>query len=388
MADLYRVIRRTKPVEGKARPVVFYQIRFLDSDGKIIKTKNLPDVKTQAAAIREAEAAIKEGILPGSRDPLALAFCAAFWAPDSAYFKGKRLRGRPLSESYRQSGVFGLKHFEKYLTGKKMSELSARGIQAAADALAEAGINPRSINLALAAVRRPVSEFAAAQGIRDPLEGVERYEQRPKTRGILTPEEIQKIIAYDADPRARLIVLLGALCGLRMGESRALRLENVDFSARTLRIVENVVFREEGVKLPKCGSARVVPAPAVVLDAIRFVQSVYPGEYVIPNLNHPEWPADETTFRRAFPRVLKAIGIDDAERRRRNLVYHGLRHSFVSLMQAAGLAPFIVARLAGHKSLTMTEKYTNADGLVDFSMVADALARTVSPGPLEIDSTK
>ena len=379
MAEQYRVLRRTKQVEGKARPVVYYQIRFLDSDGSIVKTKNLPDVKTQAAAIREAEAAIREGIIPGSRDPFALQYCEKFWAEDSPYFKSKRLRGRPLSESYRQSGVYGLKHFEKYLAGKKMSDLSSRGLQAAADALAESGVNPRSINLAIAAVRRPVSEFASAQGIRDPLEGVERYEQRPKTRGILTPEELKKIIDYSDDPRARLIVLLGALCGLRMGEARALRIENVDFPARTLRIVENVVFRTEGTKMPKCGSARIVPAPAVVLDAIRFLQTVYPGDFVIPNINHPEWPADETTFKRAFPRVLKAIGITDAERKRRNLVYHGLRHSYVSLMQAAGLAPFIVARLAGHKSLAMTERYTNADGLIDFSTVADAMTKTLTP---------
>lgn len=379
MGELYRVVRRTKAVEGKAKPVVYYQVRFLDDAGKIVKTKNLPDVKTEAAAIRHAEKEIEAGILPGSRDPFALQYCQKFWAEDSPYFKKKKIRGRPLSESYRQSGVYGLKHFEAYLAGKKMSEIKPDPFQQYADDLRESGVNPRSINLAIEAVRRPVSIFCDKHKIANPLENIEKYEQKPKKRGILTPEEVGKIVAYDADPRARLVVLLGALCGLRMGEARALAMDNVDFETKTLRIAENVVFKTEGIKNPKCNSFRSVPAPKIILDTIRLLQEVYPGDHVVPNFKHPEWPADISTFRRAFPRVLKAIGIDAAERKRRNLVYHGLRHTFISLMQDAGLAQFIVAKLAGHKSISQTERYSNADGLVDFSQVADTMNEALKP---------
>lgn len=379
MAELYRVVRRTKAVEGKAKPVVYYQVRFLDEAGKIVKTKNLPDVKTEAAAIRYAESEIKAGILPGSRDPFALQYCQKFWDVDSPYFKSKRIRGRPLSESYRQSGIYGLKHFEKYLSGKKISNIKADSFQQYADDLRESGINPRSINLAIEAVRRPLSVFCDKQKIVNPLEGVEKYEQKPKKRGILTPEEIGKIVAYDADPRARLIVLLGALCGCRMGEARALRMENVDFINHKIIISENVVFSVEGIKAPKCDSVRLVPAPDIVLDTMRQLQEVYPGDYAVPNYNHPEWPADITTFRRAFPRVLRAIGITPEVQKKRNLVYHGLRHTFVSLMQEAGLAQFIVARLAGHKSISMTSRYSNADGLVDYDDVTQVMNRALLP---------
>lgn len=380
MGELYRVVRRTKAVEGKAKPVVYYQVRYLDDAGKIIKTKNLPDVKTEAAAIRHAEKEIEAGILPGSRDPFALQYCQKFWAEDSPYFKTKKIRGRPLSESYRQSGVYGLKHFEAYLAGKKMSEIKPDPFQQYADDLAESGVNPRSINLAIEAVRRPVSIFCDKHKIANPLENIEKYEQKPKKRGILTPEEIGKIVAYDADPRARLIVLLGALCGLRMGEARALQMGNVDFENRRLQIVENVVFRkEEGTKGPKCDSFRTVPAADIILDTIRQLQEVYPGDFIIPNFKHPKWPADITTFRRAFPRVLKAIGITSEAQKERNLVYHGLRHTFISLMQEAGLAQFIVARLAGHKSISMTERYSNSDGLVDYVQISDTMNRTLKP---------
>lgn len=380
MGELYRVVRRTRTAKDKEKPVVYFQIRFLDDDGNIIKTKNLPDAKTERAAIRYAEDEIKAGILPGSHDPFALQYCEKFWSEDSPYFKSKKIRGRPLSESYRQSGVYGLKHFAPYLESKKISEVKAKSFQQYADGLREKGVNPRSINLAIEAVRRPLSVFCESQKIANPLQNVEKYEQVPKKRGVLTLDEVKKVIAYDADPRARLIVLLGALCGCRMGEARALRLENIDFENQTLKIVENVVFtKKEGVKAPKCNSSRIVPAPDIILSTIRQLQEVYPGDYVVPNYNHPEWPADVTTFRRAFPRVLKAIGITSEMQDARNLVYHGLRHTFVSLMQDAGLAQFIVARLAGHKSISMTERYSNADGLVDYKRVSGTMTKALNP---------
>lgn len=383
MAEKYRILRRTKAVDGKKKPIVFFQVRFLDDTGKIIKTKTVPDAKTAAAAVRFAEEYIQQGILPASRDTFILKYCQEFWGSESPYFKTRRLRGKPLSESYRESGFYGLKHFESFLEGKKVSDLKADAMQAHADKLREKGINPRSINLGIEAVRRPVAVFCKKWGITNPLAEVERYQQTPKKRGILTPAEVQKIVEYEADPRARLIVLLGCLCGLRMGEARALTVDKLDLKNQTIRIDANVVKRSEGIKAPKYDSSRTIPAPDAVLDGIRLLQRAYPGKYAVPNYADLNRPVDASAFRRAFPRVLEAIGIDTAEQKRRNLVYHGLRHTYVSLMQDAGLAPFIVSRLVGHTSVAMTERYTNSEGLVQYKRIADVIAGSLEQAPKE-----
>ena len=371
----YRTIKRRSRA-GK----VYFQVRFLAEDGVTLKTKSYPEAKTRAQACRFAEEDLKRGILPSSANPPALDYVRDFWSEASSYFKSRALKGRPLSESYRQSGLWNLKHFETYLEGKLLADLTAEGLEEYADGLAEKGINPRTINLGIEAIRRPYTVFCKKHHLANALIEVEHHEQKPRERGILTPEELSKIVQVENDPRARLAVLLGALCGLRKGEVRGLQFDDVDFEKGTLSICHNVVFTKEGIKAPKCGSSRTIPAPEPVLEAIRECRKLYPaGRFVIPNFASPDQPCNVITIGRAFYRILDTIGIDADERKRRNLVFHGLRHTYVSLSQNAGLPDFIVARLSGHKGLAMVQRYTHSEGLVDFQKAREALEKAIAP---------
>jgi integrase len=375
MRTPYRTIKRRNRA-GK----VYFQVRFLAEDGVTLKSKSYPEAKTRAQACRFAEEDLKRGILPSNANPSALESVREFWSESSPYFKSRALKGRPLSESYRQSGLWNLKHFETYLEGKLLADLTAESLEEYADGLAGKGINPRTINLGIEAIRRPYSVFCKKHHLANALAEVEHHEQKPRERGILTPEELSKIIQVDNDPRARLAVLLGALCGLRKGEVRGLQFDDVDFEKGTLSICHNVVFTKEGVKAPKCGSSRIIPAPELVLKAIWECRKLYPaGHFVIPNFASPDKPCNVITVGRAFYRILDTIGIDADERKRRNLVFHGLRHTFVSLSQNAGIPDFIVARLSGHKGLAMVQRYTHSEGLVDFQAAREAMEKAVAP---------
>jgi integrase len=81
---------------------------------------------------------------------------------------------------------------------------------------------------------------------------------------------------------------------------------------------------------------------------------------------------------RAFRRILGRIGIDEEKRKARNLVFHGLRHSYVSITRATGLPDFAVMRLAGHKTLAMTERYSHSENVVDFAAARLAINGAVS----------
>ena len=81
---------------------------------------------------------------------------------------------------------------------------------------AASGMNPRSINYILQAVRVPVADYSRRHRIPDPLQYLGRVAETPKERGTLSIEEIGKIVELrDESPRIRCAVLLGALCGLR-----------------------------------------------------------------------------------------------------------------------------------------------------------------------------
>ena len=66
----------------------------------------------------------------------------------------------------------------------------------------------------------------------------------------------------------------------------------------------------------------------------------------------------DTAIKRDFSRMLESIGISREDQRERRLVYHGLRHTFVSYMSLyAGES--VVMALSGHGSLRMLENYSH-----------------------------
>ena len=57
----------------------------------------------------------------------------------------------------------------------------------------------------------------------------------------------------------------------------------------------------------------------------------------------------------------------ESEHKRRNITLHGLRHSFITFARLAGISDMEVQAMAGHKSITMMERYSHAAQVIDFS---------------------
>jgi integrase len=377
----YRLITR-KNKAGK----VYFQARFIAPDGSTSKTKSYPTARTPAQAARLAEADLKAGVIAPRRDPPAIEYIREFWTPAGAYARGRALRGEPLSMKYLRSGLVGLKHYALFLEGLTMSKITPQVIEKAILELADQGIGARSINLGLEAVRRPVAIFCHEHRMANPILEVEKVKEHHRERGILSPEELSRVIALrlGLDPRARLAFLLGALCGLRKGEVRGLMIEDVDQKRGVLNIRHNIVLDKEGLKGPKAGSVRMVPAPGVVLDAITYLAERFPGSpFAIPHLNERGKPCPCLTIDRGFRRILGLIGIQNEERHKRNLCFHGLRHAFVSLSRSSGIPDYIVMRLAGHKSASMMENYSHIENVFDFEEAKRKMDERINKKALE-----
>ena len=83
-------------------------------------------------------------------------------------------------------------------------------------------------------------------------------------------------------------------------------------------------------------------------------------------------PMAEITIRRGFREALRAIEIESGEQERRHLVFHGLRHFYVSLARTM-LPDFVVRRLSGHRTMTMLENYSHVGGVVDLAAARKAM---------------
>ena len=179
-----------------------------------------------------------------------------------------------------------------------------------------------------------------------PRQGVPLVRTARRLPRILTPAEVDALMAALRTHRDRAMVAAMVLGGLRRCEVLGLRMAD-------LRLAERRVFIANG----KGGHQRLVPvssrffaAAAVYLDAERPPDA--DTDHVFVALKGP---------RRGSP--LSAAGLDEilsAARRRAGLTHvtcHELRHTCLTRLREAGMALEAVQAQAGHASIESTRMY-------------------------------
>jgi integrase len=368
-------------VERKTRSGRVFMARFYDPAGGVVRTKTLPGAKSAAAAARKAEALLREGVIANGENPVAIDYLRSFWTRDSDYVRGRALRGVVLSDEYLSINLYILnKHVAPRIKGKRLLDLDAEYMEGLVLALSAGGASPRTINCLLNGIRVPMKVFCKLKHLANPLADFERLTESPRERGVLSVAELQKIMAIkEESPRVLAGILLAALCGLRLGETLGLMPEDVDKAASMLTIRHNYIGRKmKGPKGSRINSLRVrqVPAPRPVLDALEVCAKLAPSGacFVLWNDCDASRPADRKTLQGGLARILKTIGIDEESQKSRNLVFHGLRHTWVSLQRASGVPDFVTAKMSGHRSIKMLDTYSEgAENVIDFVAAREAL---------------
>lgn len=229
------------------------------------------------------------------------------------------------------------------------------------------GVGARRINADLQLARVAV-RHAVRRGdlFRDPFAGIGSVPEEHREKGVLSVAEVRALVAVNyPDPRMKMALLLACLCGMRRGEIRGLLWGDVDEVSGLIHIVHNLVVGEPDLKTPKRGSARTVPLPDEIRPLLAILHSFY-GEDSHEFVLGGSKAIVASTIDHNFPKVMEAIGIDEAHVKARNITLHGLRHTFVTLSRLAGISDFEVQALAGHKSVAMMEHYSHAAQVIDF----------------------
>lgn len=161
-------------------------------------------------------------------------------------------------------------------------------------------------------------------------------------------------------------------CGLRLGETLSLQVQNIDFDGGYLSL-----FRTKNRK------QRLVPMGPSMHDILKHYCLVMnltakPTAYVFPGKS-PDTPISSKAVRRQFDRIIRTLKIEVPGRQphERGPCMHCFRHSFAfksfAKAEQAGKplddsVPFLSTYL-GHKSLNETEKYLKFSSI----MYPDAL---------------
>lgn len=166
----------------------------------------------------------------------------------------------------------------------------------------------------------------------------------------LTVDQVAALVEEIGD-RYKAMVVTQAGCGLRIGELLALRVCDVDFLRRTLRVEDQIdrVSRERvPPKTPR--SRRTLPLPDVVSAALARHIAEHPpttGEGLLFHTQAGLPIAHDWYGNKVFVPAAERAGLPAGT------TTHDLRHAFASLLLASGQSVILVAELLGHETAAL-----------------------------------
>jgi len=175
-------------------------------------------------------------------------------------------------------------------------------------------------------------------------------ELQRKEPAVLTMPEVEKL-ARVIEPRYAALVLVAAYSSMRWSELVGLRVEDVDFIRRRVRVERKIV--ESGrmiVGEPKTrGSRRWVSLPeSVTLHLSEHVRQYVAAEVLFPGPDGG--PLRRKTFHRAWARATAGAGLPTFQ-------FRNLRHTGATWALQEGVSPVLVAFRLGHRSTRMIEQH-------------------------------
>lgn len=142
----------------------------------------------------------------------------------------------------------------------------------------------------------------------------------------------------------KLLIWIGFTTGMRMSEIRSLKWASIDFSDNLIRLP---------VKVVKGRTYKAIPMIQEVVDLLlnsTVANTQEYSEYVFPHRDDPT--QCQTSFKTFFKRLKEVSGLDW-------LSPHKMRHAFNSWSLEDGIDPFTLQDLMGHKTDSMTRRYSH-----------------------------
>jgi integrase len=256
------------------------------------------------------------------------------------------------------------------LGGARLSDISAVDLQRLVERMLGEGLDPSTVRNALMPVRaiyrracRPGGPVAV-----NPTRGLELPAVRGRRDRIVDPATAASLLAALPDGD-RALWATALFAGLRRGELLALRWEDVDLASGLIRVRRSYDPRSGETGEPKSRAGlREVPIPGVLRDHLvahkarcKWEAGLVFGRTAGRPANHSSIIARaESAWRVAAVQEARRVGAEDEEAELvarefvSPLTLHEARHTFASLMIAAGVNAKSLSAWLGHSSIAIT----------------------------------
>jgi len=222
-------------------------------------------------------------------------------------------------------------------------------------------MTPASVNRELACLKRMFN--VAWKGLivlkggapaENPMAMVSQARERNERDRVLSSEEFRQVY-QEAAAWLKPMMLCGYHTGMREGEVRSLRWDQVDFKRETIRLKSSET---------KTDAYRVIPLNRTLTNLFKTTTRYVGCPYIFINPAKLEaWQANpeqvdpryrDSSINHAFERACRKTGVSNA-------TFHDLRHTFVTNARRAGIDYFRIMAITGHKTMSVFKRYNTVD---------------------------
>jgi integrase len=222
-------------------------------------------------------------------------------------------------------------------------------------------VTPATVNRELACLKRMFN--VARKGLMvlkggapmvNPMEMISLDRERNERDRVLSGQEFRCL--YDAAaPWLQPLLVVAYHTGMRAGEIRSLRWDQVDLKAGTIRLKSTDTKIDEGRVIPlnQALTSTLKTATRYVRCPWVFVNPVKVDAWQEnPALVNPRYHA--TSITHAFERACHKAGVTHA-------TFHDLRHTLVTNARRAGIDYFRIMAITGYKTMSVFKRYHTID---------------------------
>ena len=355
------------PAENPTNPELKISTGQTSKASAALWTQNYIEQKANAEKIKEEE---RHNILFSE-------YAIGFWAHEGLYAIGRRARLRSISKGFLDSreGVTRI-HLLPYWGNYKLRDITPKKVDRwVIDLASDNRIAPSSVNQRLQVLKIMLDQACTQEYLKEnPAQYIKPVANLYKKKGVLSLEEVRRLLDPSnwIDYRQYTIGLLTLATGIRISEVRGLQVSQVHPNFVQIHTAWEEKY---GLKEPKCGSLRDIPITQKIYTTIQeVIESSGATELVFYGANHNS-PMSKSWIEKSLYRAMERIGIDDIERRQRNITFHSLRHTTNTILRSAGIADSKVRMITGHREESMTERYTHfrAENFQEISQVQNAM---------------
>jgi integrase len=228
----------------------------------------------------------------------------------------------------------------EHLGGLRLPQITRDVVRDELQGLRQKGAAPATTNRYLACLRKALSMAVEAGHLEsNVLFRFHQAKEAPARQPNLSPVEEEELISR-ATPWVSWLIRMALATGARQGELLALKWRDIDL-ANSVIIIRN----------SKSGDSRRIPLPGFLLEEITTrKKGKASSDPVIPGLKGTE--ISSSTAGAAWKRSRKKIDRPD-------LRFHDLRHVAASKLLAQGATLPEIAAWLGHKTLSMSKRYSH-----------------------------